>query len=721
MGDTALLEDLNDAQRRAVTSEAAPLCVLAGAGSGKTRVLTRRIAWRIEQDTADARHVLALTFTRKAAGEMRSRLRALGVREQVTAGTFHGIAYGQLRQRWFDLGARPPTLLDRKVRLLARLVARRDSARSSAGPARSGPTLADMAAEIEWAKARLVAPDGYPEAVVAAGRRPPLPTQEMAALYSRYEQEKARQGLVDFDDLLVACSNDLEQDPSFAAAQRWRFRHLFVDEFQDVNPAQFRLLQGWMGDRRDLCVVGDPNQAIYSWNGADPSLLGRFSRRYPTAGVVRLDQNYRSSPQVLTVAAAVLAQGRGAPTDLLRATRADGPLPSVTASDTDVSEARSIAGRLRQARRPGMPWAHLAVLTRTNAQLVLLEEALRSARIPYRVSGGQAFLERPEVKEALDELRRAPAGMPFGARLSDLERRVAGIDRAASQEVTTAPGGRPESPAGPGGRPESAAGPGGGQELADRQSHLEGLVRLGREYEAVDRAASADGFAAWLAATVRSEGAEAGADAVELTTFHRAKGLEWPVVFLAGLERGLVPIGHATTPAAEAEERRLLYVALTRAEREVHCSWAERRTFGSRTVARTRSPYLEAVEMARRALAQASSGGDPLRLIQAERSRLVGQQAAGRRRARPRSPGSAMAERADPAMIAALRAWRSSAARLSGVPAYVICHDTTLAAIANALPASHDELLALPGVGPVKAARYGEALLELVSQHRRSA
>jgi DNA helicase-2/ATP-dependent DNA helicase PcrA len=701
MGDTALLEDLNDAQRRAVTSDAAPLCVLAGAGSGKTRVLTRRIAWRIEQDAADARHVLALTFTRKAAGELRSRLRALGVRQQLTAGTFHGIAYGQLRQRWADLGARPPTLLDRKVRLLARLVARGDGGRSATGPAKSGPSLADLAAEIEWAKARMVPPDGYAEALIGAGRRPPLPANEMAALYSRYEQEKARQGLVDFDDLLVACVNDLEQDQSFAAAQRWRFRHLFVDEFQDVNPAQYRLLQGWMGDRLDLCVVGDPNQAIYSWNGADPSLLGHFSRRYPTAGVVRLDHNYRSSPQVLTVAAAVLAQGESAPTDLLRATQADGPMPTVTASDTDVSEARTIASRLRRSRRPGMPWAHLAVLTRTNAQLVLLEEALRSARIPYRVSGGEAFLDRPEVKDALVELRRAPAGIPFAARLADLEARATALDQAAQQEAT--------------------AGPAGGHEVADRRSHLEGLVRLGREYEAVDRAASAEGFSAWLAATVRNEGADAQADAVELTTFHRAKGLEWPVVFLAGLERGLVPIGHAATPAAEAEERRLLYVALTRAERELHCSWAERRTFGSRTVTRTRSPYLEAVDLARRALSQASEGMDPLRLIQAERSRLGRQQAAAPRRPRPRRPGAAMVEAADPDMIAALRAWRSSAARLSGVPAYVICHDTTLAAVASALPASQDELLALPGLGPVKAARYGEALLDLVSQHRRSA
>jgi DNA helicase-2/ATP-dependent DNA helicase PcrA len=333
----------------------------------------------------------------------------------------------------------------------------------------------------------------------------------------------------------------------------------------------------------------------------------------------------------------------------------------------------------------------MAVLTRTNAQLVLLEGALRAARIPYRVTGGEAFLERPEVKQAMDELSAAPVGMPFGARVSDLEARSAGTESA------------------------------GGQEDDERRSHLEALVRLAREYEAADQQASPEGFAAWLAATVRNEGAERGADAVELTTFHRAKGLEWPVVFLAGLERGLVPIGHATTPEAQAEERRLLYVALTRAERELHCSWAERRTFGSRTVPRSRSPYLEPIDLACRALAEPSGGRDLLKLIQAERSRLGRPSEAGRRRTRSRSPAAAMIESADPEMIAALRAWRASTARLTGVPAYVICHDTTLAAVASALPTSHDELLGLPGLGPVKAARYGEALLDLVSQHRRSA
>src|SRR5438309_1664402 len=292
-----LLHGLNEAQRRAVTTDAAPLCILAGAGSGKTRVLTRRIAWRIANGTADPRHVLALTFTRKAAGELSGRLSALGVRDQVAAGTFHAIAYAQLRRRWADRGERPPTLVDRKVRLLAPLLAGHRSA---------AVQPADLATEIEWAKARFVGPAHYEAEAGAAGRKPALPLGVMASLYERYEEEKRRRGVVDFDDLLLLCARALETDETFAASQRWRFRHLFVDEFQDVNPVQFRLLDGWRGDGHDLCVVGDPNQAIFGWNGADPRYLTGFANRYPGAEVVRLDDNYRSSPQILAVADAVL-------------------------------------------------------------------------------------------------------------------------------------------------------------------------------------------------------------------------------------------------------------------------------------------------------------------------------------------------------------------------------------------------------------------------------
>ena len=696
---SALLEDLNPAQRAAVTSEAQPLCVLAGAGSGKTRVLTRRISWRVHAQTAGAGHVMAVTFTRHAAGELRNRLRALGVRDQVAAGTFHGLAYAQLRRRWADRGERPPALLDRKARVLAQLLRERGGrgrGNTPRGRDVASPQPADLAGEIEWAKARMVAPSDYQAAAAAHGRRPPLPASEMAALYQAYEAHNQKRGLVDFDDLLLACATAIEQDPEFAAGLRWRYRHLFVDEFQDVNPAQFRLLQAWLGDRLDLCVVGDPNQAIYSWNGADPALLERLPHRYPTAGVVSLEDNYRSSPQILAVANAVLAQGGGrAHAGELRPTRSDGAVPSVRCFSNEKAEATGIARALRDAHRPGTPWSQLAVLARTNAQLVVLAEAMRARGVPFRVPAGADILDQPVVAAALPQLSATSPAVPFSSALADLEARVR----------------------------EDAA-------LTDEQRfQLEELIRLGREYISLDPSASAQGFVPWVKANVRAEGPGTGSDAVELTTFHRAKGLEWRVVFLAGLERGLVPIGHASTPAAEAEERRLLYVAVTRAREELQCSWAERRTFGSRWVSRGPSPYLEAVELACSALSQGRrpDRAELRRMLSLERARLAaatggaGPRRVGRGGAGVVSPARELAERADPEVMEALREWRATTAKASGVPAYVVFHDATLAALAQAQPRTADELLALPGLGPVKAARYGETLLALLARLRPSA
>jgi DNA helicase-2/ATP-dependent DNA helicase PcrA len=682
-----LVADLNPAQREAVTTDASPLCLLAGAGSGKTRVLTRRIAHRVHEGTADAPHVLALTFTRKAAGELRGRLRQLGVRDTVVAGTFHAVAYAQLRRRWADRGERAPALLDRKVRLLAEIVGRGPGAGSGSGSAALATLqLADVAGEIEWAKARLVPASQYVVEAERAGRTPPVAPAVLASYYEQYEALKRRKGLIDFDDLLGLCARALDTDDEFAATQRWRFRHLFVDEFQDVNPVQFRLLKGWLGDRTDLCVVGDPNQAIYSWNGADPRLLTNFERLFPSATTIRLDDNYRSTPQVLSVANAVLAAEPGHAAPALRAHRPDGPLPAVRSYATDTAEAHGIAAAIRRHRGPGRPWAHSAVLVRTNAQAVVLEQALRAAQIPVRVRGRGGLLRQPEVKAALADLAASPARVAFPSRITELEVLA------------------------------RAAGGGDGEEAAERRGNLEALTRLAREYALLDTSPSVPGFSAWLAATVTGDEPEEGGDAVEVVTFHRAKGLEWPVVYVAGVERGLVPIGRAETEAAEAEERRLLYVALTRAHEELHVSWAERRTFGERTIARAPSPWLATVEAAVRALDAEGPTGDWRRYLEGERARL---------RAVPSGAGGGGGAdgfpQPDPDVLAALRAWRARAAKAAAVPPYVIFHDTTLAALAEVRPSDRDELLRVPGLGPVKAERYGPDLLALVAEHRRSA
>ena len=671
----ALLADLNDAQREAVTSDAAPLCILAGAGSGKTRVLTRRIAYRSSIGAIDPRHVLALTFTRKAAGEMRSRLAKLGVRDQVVAGTFHAIAYAQLRRRWADTGVRPPGLLERKASLLVGLLPASARRRQGRGDAVSP---GDVATEIEWAKARGVGPGHFAEHAEAHRRRPPLPPAVIGDIYAAYEKEKRRRGMVDFDDLLLLSRAALDSDTEFAAAQRWRFRHLFVDEFQDVNPVQYALLEAWVGSGTDLCVVGDTNQAIYGWNGADAQYLDGFSERFPTAGIVRLRDNYRSTPQVLAVANAVLGSGlRRSPP--LRPTCDDGPVPTVRSYGTDTEEAKLVARAIRGDHGPGRRWSRAAVLARTHAQLVLFEEALRALDVPCRVRGGGRFLDQPEVRAAIANLQRLAAPTMAHA-LADL--------REAIDES-----------------PDDASAPG----TQERKGHLEALLRLAQEYLELDRDGSVEGFLSWLTATVRADDTDTG-DAVDLVTFHAAKGLEWPVVFVVGLERGLVPIAHADTPAAVAEERRLVYVAVTRAREELHCSWAERRTFGARTQARSASPYVADIEATIEALASGASGVDWRAALAAQRRTIAERRPKGRRST------LGVGSNADPAILEALRSWRSSTAKASGVPAFVICHDSTLAAVAEARPRDRKALLAVPGMGPVKVERYGADLLALVAE-----
>ena len=668
-----LLEGLDDAQREAVTTRAVPLAILAGAGAGKTRVLTRRIAWQARHAHIDPGHTLAVTFTRKAAGELGDRLTRLGVRRQVAAGTFHAIALAQLRRRCEDHDRPMPKLLDRKARLLVPMLPGRGGERAL--------LAAEVATEIEWAKARLVGADGYQAAAETARRDPPRPPAEIAVLFERYERERRRRGLVDFDDLITWCAHALETDAEFQAAQRWRFQHVFVDEFQDANPAQFRLVRAWLGDRPDVCVVGDGDQAIYGFAGADASYLTSFAEHFPGASVVRLGTNYRSSPQVVSAAAAVLTtSGERA---AIRSSRPEGPLPEVRSYPSDEAEAEGVARALRRNHPPGTPWSAASVLYRTNAQSALFEEALRREGVPFRVRGGGRFLARPEVQVALETLRertRAQPGVPFAGHLEALTESTAD----ASEE---------------------------------RREHVEAIGRLGRDYLVADGGnGSLAGFLEFLQTALRAgddTGAASG-DAVELLSFHRAKGLEFDTVFVAGLETGLVPIVHAETPSEKAEELRLLYVALSRAERALHVSWAQKRTVGMRTYRRTPSLWLAPIE-ATVSAARAPEHGSGARDQQGQGLAAAREQVAGTRRQSSAAHDQLDARATE--LLGALLEWRRNLARASGVPAYVIFHDTTLEAVARDRPRSRGDLLTIPGIGPVKLQRHGQALLEMVGRH----
>jgi DNA helicase II / ATP-dependent DNA helicase PcrA len=675
----ALLDGLDDAQRRAVTSPGRPLVILAPAGSGKTRVLTRRIAHRVATGDADARRVLALTFTRKAAAELGARLRSLGLRGEVHAGTFHSVAWAQLRTRWHDQGRSEPTLLDRKGRLLTDLVPKAQG--------RDPRTAArDLATEIEWAKARVVNPDGYPDAAAAAGRRPALGAEVVAELYRAYEEAKRAARLVDFDDLLSLCLGALEADERFATAQRWRFRHLFVDELQDVNPLQFRLLEAWRGPGDDVTAVGDPQQAIYGWNGADAGFLLDIGRWWPSAEVVELEASYRSTPQVLDAASAVL-RGARQPARPVTAARPDGPAVLVTRHPDDRAEAVAVARAVRMARSPGRPWSDQAVLVRTHAQTALLAEALREVGIPHRVRGAAALLDRPTVRRALRSLRDSPD--PLGTALADL---------AASS-----------------GQGSDGGDPAGGAEVAvePHDDALAWLLELGRDYLRLDPLGRADGFARWIIATVRREGADEPGDAVDVATFHAAKGLEWATVHLAGVEDGLVPIAHARTAPARAEEARLLYVAMTRAQHELRITWAAQRTFVGRVVDRRRSPLLEPLAGAP-STPVPDTPVPPAELVPAWREHLDAQRAV-------LAAAGVPAGSDDHGPLAELRRWRDDAARAARIDPASVLPDRVLERIAAALPADTDDLAAVEGVGPVLAARLGPAMLAALDPRREPA
>lgn len=663
-----LLGDLDASQRRAVTSPARPLAILAPAGSGKTRVLTRRIAWRVATDDAESAHVLALTFTRKAAGELRTRLTRLGLRETVAAGTFHGIAYAQLRSRWADRGQRAPGLLARKGQLLAEVLRGTDT----------GLTSAAMAGEIEWAKARLLGPDDYVQGVGRTRRRTPARPERVASIYSAYEELKGRRGLVDFDDLLKLCGDALLDDADFATAQRWRFRHLFVDEFQDVNPLQLRLLDAWRGDRYDVCVVGDPQQAIYGWNGADAKFLEQFRTLYPSAEVLSLEHNYRSTPQVLSMASHVLDRARLRPT-AVHTTQADGTIPRIERFATDVAEATGVARAVRDHRTPRTPWSAQAVLVRTHSQVGLITEGLRAAGIPYTVRGASALLDKPAVRAVLD-LLAADRQRPLASCLPDLNALASPHHEAPGH---TTPPAHVDDDAHRGDHGEPGEAP------------VVALAQLAHDHLSVDPRATAGGFSAWLVATLQTEGADPTGDAVTVATFHAAKGLEWPIVHLAGLEDGFVPLRHARSAEQRAEEARLLYVAMTRAVRHLCCSWAALRSFQGRALDRRICPWLSH-------LAEAPNNVLPVASPPAADI--------GRRLAEQRELLAAVGERPPPS-LAVLRAWRDEAARAARVQSAAVIDDDLLEAVARSAPTNVDELAAIPGVGRALASRLGSGML----------
>jgi DNA helicase II / ATP-dependent DNA helicase PcrA len=552
-----LLAELDPQQRAVALAAQGPVCVLAGAGTGKTRAITCRIAYGVATGVVRPSHVLALTFTTRAAGELRGRLRALGDLvpgsgvETVRASTFHSAALRQLTYFWPRvIGGRPPQLIESKITLI------REAARDLRVRA-DGPGLSEAVTEIEWAKVCQLHPDSYLPAATAAGHAPSMGAEVMAKLFAAYEQLRRERELIDFESVIELTAAILYTEPAAAREVRDAFRHFVVDEYQDVNPLQKLLLDAWLGDRGDLCVVGDPRQAIYSFTGATPAYLRSFASDYPGATVVRLARDYRSTPQVVAVANRLMRHGGEGP-DLV-SQRPAGPAPSIEEYPDEAAEAAGVAARIRVLIALGVPPREIAILVRISSHMVRFEQALAEAGVPFTVRGGERFYDRPEVKQALVLLRGAARAVSDGADATAVPDALPGAVRhvLASAGLTQA------QPAGRGAARE-------------RWESLTAVAALADDMHAARAQATLADFAHEMAQRA-GYGHAPVADAVTLATMHAAKGLEWDAVLIPGLVEGIMPIMHARTADALQEERRLMYVAVTRAREHLVLSWAPAR------------------------------------------------------------------------------------------------------------------------------------------------
>lgn len=660
MNPEELLNALDPDQRAVATQVAGPLAVLAGAGTGKTRAITYRIAYGAAVGAFDPSNVLAVTFTQRAAFEMRHRLAQLGV-PKAQARTFHSAALRQLRHFWPTVVGGPlPDVIPHKASLVAASAAR-------LGITIDRTNVRDIAAEVEWAKVSMVDAAHYASRVARLRRDVPagLDAGDMARLLDVYEDAKNERGVIDFEDILIYLCGMLQERADVASIVRKQYRSFVVDEFQDVNLLQARLLDLWLGGRHDVCVVGDVAQTIYSFTGASPDYLTGFGRKHPGARIVELTRDYRSTPQIVSLANDVLAhssQREG--TVRLSSQREGGAQVTYRTYDDDRAEAEGVAASIADLIDAGMAPHSIAVLMRTNGQSQAFEEALGARGIPVAVAGGKPFFARDDVRTAISRLRAAAAAATDEGSVGEIVR-----------DVLSGVGWAPEAPS--------------GQAGSERWSNMNAIVGWADDSQAQTLPA----FVAELDERVAYQ-VEPDKAGVELATIHAAKGLEWDAVFLVGVAEGLLPISYAKTAAAREEERRLLYVAITRARDLLTVSWARSRGADGRGK-RKRSHLLDGI------WPEEARVGAPKK----------------RARASTRALNQAFEEEASPQAIELfrrLKAWRLEVSRQAGVPPFAVFTDQTLRDIAQAMPKNTTQLRVIRGIGDVKVQRFAAPVLALV-------
>ncbi|MFI5802369.1 ATP-dependent DNA helicase UvrD2 [Streptomyces sp. NPDC051561] len=697
----AVLDGLDPEQREVATALHGPVCVLAGAGTGKTRAITHRIAYGVRLGTFEANSLLAVTFTTRAAGEMRGRLRQLGA-GGVQVRTFHAAALRQLRYFWPKaVGGDLPRLIERKVQLV-------NEAAGHIGIRLDRGELRDVTAEIEWAKVTQIVPDDYAAEIAKAHREAPRAASEISQIYAKYEQLKGQRSVIDFEDVLLLTVGILQDQHLIADEFRRQYQHFVVDEYQDVSPLQQRLLDLWVGDRDSLCVVGDANQTIYSFTGATPDHLLNFRTRHPDATVVKLIRDYRSTPQVVHLANGVLAPatGRAAEHRLeLISQREPGPAPVFREYGDEPAEAEGTARRIRDLIAAGVPAGEIAVLYRINAQSEVYEQALADAGVPYQLRGAERFFERPEVREAISRLRSA-------ARFGRNDALLDGVEGLPAQvrAVLSGNGWKPTPPAGSGA-------------VRDRWESLTALARLAEDFAKAHPGATLDGLLTELMERDAAQHAPT-VQGVTLASLHAAKGLEWDAVFLVGLTEGMMPITYAKTEEQLEEERRLLYVGVTRARVHLSLSWALARSPGGRA-SRNPSRFLRGL--------RPGSGGQGSRSAASGTGPGAGEAAPAAKKRTFRGPircrvcGKTLIDGGemklmrcedcpsdmDEGLYERLSDWRERQAGKVGLPGYCVFTDKTLMAIAEAQPEDEGRLAMIAGVGVRKTRLYGTEVLAL--------
>ncbi|MES9805721.1 ATP-dependent DNA helicase UvrD2 [Streptomyces cinereoruber] len=695
----AVLDGLDPEQREVALALGGPVCVLAGAGTGKTRAITHRIAYGVRAGVLQPATVLAVTFTNRAAGEMRGRLRQLGA-GGVQARTFHSAALRQLQFFWPKaVGGDLPRLLERKVQLVAEAAAR-------CRIRLDRNELRDVTGEIEWAKVTQTVPADYPAVVAKALRDAPRDPAEIGQIYATYEQLKRDRSVIDFEDVLLLTVAILQDRHDIADQVRRQYQHFVVDEYQDVSPLQQRLLDLWLGDRDSLCVVGDASQTIYSFTGATPDHLLNFRTRHPGATVVRLVRDYRSTPQVVHLANGLLSQARGRAAEHrleLVSQRDPGPEPAYAEYADEPAEAEGTARRVRDLIAAGVPAGEIAVLYRINAQSEVYEQALADAGVPYQLRGAERFFERQEVREAGIALRGAARAGGNDSLLDGTEDLPAQVRAVLSTKGWTT-----EPPAGSGA-------------VRDRWESLAALVRLAEDFARAKPGATLSDLVAELDERAAAQHAPT-VQGVTLASLHAAKGLEWDAVFLVGLTEGMMPITYAKTDEQVEEERRLLYVGVTRARVHLALSWSLSRSPGGRP-SRRPTRFLKGLRPGSGALGTTVHGGGqgsvergsaPARRRQrgTVRCRVCGAtltEAGAMKLMRCEDCPSDM----DEGLYERLRDWRAERAGELGQPAYCVFTDKTLMAIAERVPATGGELASIAGVGTRKLNRFGADVLAI--------